>query len=70
MAEAAIKKLSLNPNGFYLFVEGGKIDLAHHDTMPVNDGLKFIGFELILDEFERYFQPGKDRFTIGRNLIR
>ena len=47
MAEAAIKKLSLNPNGFYLFVEGGKIDLAHHDTMPVNDGLKFIGFELI-----------------------
>jgi alkaline phosphatase len=35
MAEAAIKKLSLNPNGFYLFVEGGKIDLAHHDTMPV-----------------------------------
>ncbi|CAG5110253.1 Oidioi.mRNA.OKI2018_I69.chr2.g4670.t2.cds [Oikopleura dioica] len=38
MAEAAIKKLSLNPNGFYLFVEGGKIDLAHHDTMPVNDG--------------------------------
>jgi len=40
MAEAAIKKLSLNPNGFYLFVEGGKIDLAHHDTMPVKNGLK------------------------------
>ncbi|XP_061493731.1 intestinal-type alkaline phosphatase [Rhineura floridana] len=31
MTEAAIKILSRNPKGFYLFVEGGKIDLGHHD---------------------------------------
>ncbi|XP_062987863.1 intestinal-type alkaline phosphatase 1-like [Elgaria multicarinata webbii] len=31
MMEAAIKILSRNPKGFYLFVEGGKIDFGHHD---------------------------------------
>ncbi|XP_025926787.1 intestinal-type alkaline phosphatase isoform X2 [Apteryx mantelli] len=31
MTEAAIKILSRNPNGFYLFVEGGRIDHGHHD---------------------------------------
>ncbi|XP_062439023.1 intestinal-type alkaline phosphatase-like [Rhea pennata] len=31
MTEAAIKVLSRNPNGFYLFVEGGRIDHGHHD---------------------------------------
>ncbi|XP_065075881.1 membrane-bound alkaline phosphatase-like [Ochlerotatus camptorhynchus] len=29
---AAIKTLQKNPAGFVLFVEGGKIDLAHHET--------------------------------------
>nr|XP_056705930.1 intestinal-type alkaline phosphatase-like [Euleptes europaea] len=31
MMEAAIKILRRNPKGFYLFVEGGKIDWGHHD---------------------------------------
>ncbi|NXJ63359.1 PPBI phosphatase, partial [Rostratula benghalensis] len=31
MVEAAIKILSRNPNGFYLFVEGGRIDHGHHE---------------------------------------
>ncbi|XP_063023606.1 intestinal-type alkaline phosphatase-like [Melospiza melodia melodia] len=31
MTEAAITVLSRNPNGFYLFVEGGRIDHGHHD---------------------------------------
>ncbi|XP_068020003.1 intestinal-type alkaline phosphatase-like isoform X1 [Melanerpes formicivorus] len=30
MVEAAITILSRNPNGFYLFVEGGRIDHGHH----------------------------------------
>ncbi|XP_034738308.1 intestinal-type alkaline phosphatase [Etheostoma cragini] len=30
MMEKAIKILSKNPNGFYLFVEGGRIDHGHH----------------------------------------
>ncbi|XP_030372139.1 alkaline phosphatase [Scaptodrosophila lebanonensis] len=32
MTEAAIGVLSKDPNGFFLFVEGGRIDHAHHDT--------------------------------------
>ncbi|XP_019388076.1 PREDICTED: intestinal-type alkaline phosphatase-like [Crocodylus porosus] len=31
MTEAAIRVLSRNPRGFYLFVEGGRIDHGHHD---------------------------------------
>nr|XP_004662275.2 intestinal-type alkaline phosphatase [Jaculus jaculus] len=30
MTEAALKVLSRNPRGFYLFVEGGRIDRGHH----------------------------------------
>lgn len=32
MTEAAIKHLSKQPNGFFLFVEGARIDMAHHDA--------------------------------------
>lgn len=31
MVEAAIKILKKNPNGFYLLVEGGRIDHGHHE---------------------------------------
>lgn len=30
MTAAALQILSRNPNGFFLFVEGGRIDQAHH----------------------------------------
>ncbi|KAL0275007.1 UNVERIFIED_CONTAM: hypothetical protein PYX00_002999 [Menopon gallinae] len=33
MTVAAIKHLQKNPRGYFLFVEGGKIDLAHHENM-------------------------------------
>lgn len=32
MTEAAIKILNKGKEGFYLFVEGGRIDHGHHDT--------------------------------------
>ncbi|KAK1336742.1 hypothetical protein QTO34_002777 [Cnephaeus nilssonii] len=32
MTEAALRLLSRNPRGFYLFVEGGRIDHGHHDS--------------------------------------
>ncbi|XP_043926613.1 intestinal-type alkaline phosphatase-like [Protopterus annectens] len=32
MTEKAIKILHKNPKGFFLFVEGGRIDHGHHDT--------------------------------------
>ncbi|XP_064241591.1 intestinal-type alkaline phosphatase-like [Passer domesticus] len=34
MTEAAITILSRNPKGFYLFVEGGRIDRGHHEGSP------------------------------------
>ncbi|XP_075980441.1 membrane-bound alkaline phosphatase-like [Anticarsia gemmatalis] len=33
LTETAIKMLSRNEKGFFLFVEGGRIDHAHHDNM-------------------------------------
>ncbi|XP_041982531.1 membrane-bound alkaline phosphatase-like, partial [Aricia agestis] len=33
MTEVAIKMLDRNENGFFLFVEGGRIDHAHHDNL-------------------------------------
>lgn len=33
MTEAAIKMLSKNEEGYFLFVESGRIDMAHHATM-------------------------------------
>ncbi|XP_068633221.1 membrane-bound alkaline phosphatase-like [Battus philenor] len=32
MTQKAIQMLSKNKNGFFLFVEGGRIDTAHHET--------------------------------------
>ncbi|KAH8351427.1 hypothetical protein KR059_001916 [Drosophila kikkawai] len=32
MTEAAIKMLSQNEKGYFLFVESGRIDMAHHET--------------------------------------
>ena len=31
MTTKAIQMLKKSPNGFFLMVEGGKIDIAHHD---------------------------------------
>ncbi|KAL0838596.1 hypothetical protein ABMA28_016687 [Loxostege sticticalis] len=33
MVEVAIKMLSRSKNGYFLFVEGGRIDHAHHDSL-------------------------------------
>lgn len=35
MTVTAIKLLSKNPNGYFLFVEGGRIDHAHHETRAI-----------------------------------
>lgn len=32
MTRFAVTSLKKDPNGFFLFVEGGRIDMAHHDT--------------------------------------
>ncbi|XP_077343770.1 alkaline phosphatase-like [Lithobates pipiens] len=45
MTEKAIKILSKNPNGFFLFVEGGRIDHGHHDTNAKNSLTEAVEFD-------------------------
>ncbi|XP_026738716.1 alkaline phosphatase, tissue-nonspecific isozyme-like isoform X2 [Trichoplusia ni] len=49
MVEVAIKMLSRNPKGYFLFVEGGRIDHAHHDSLA----------HLALDETVEYSKAVK-----------
>ncbi|CAH2095931.1 unnamed protein product [Euphydryas editha] len=49
MTEVAIKMLSRNENGYFLFVEGGRIDHAHHDSLA----------RLALDETVEYAKAVK-----------
>ncbi|XP_045701652.1 intestinal-type alkaline phosphatase-like [Phyllostomus hastatus] len=44
MTEAALRVLSRNPRGFYLFVEGGRIDQGHHAGkayLALNEAVSF-----------------------------
>ncbi|XP_053316340.1 intestinal-type alkaline phosphatase-like [Spea bombifrons] len=44
LTEKAIQLLQKNPNGFYLFVEGGRIDQGHHDgkaKQALTEGVMF-----------------------------
>ncbi|CAI9546478.1 unnamed protein product [Staurois parvus] len=45
MTEKAIKILSKNANGFFLFVEGGRIDHGHHDTNARNSLTEAVEFD-------------------------
>lgn len=45
MTEVAIEKLSRNPNGYYLFVEGGQIDFGHHGATPVHALTEYLEFD-------------------------
>jgi alkaline phosphatase len=45
MTNKSIEILSQDPDGFFLMVEGGKIDLAAHDENKVNDALDAIAFD-------------------------
>jgi alkaline phosphatase len=45
MTSKSIELLSQDPDGFFLMVEGGLIDLAAHDKNKVNDALDTIEFD-------------------------
>uniref|UniRef100_A0A8C2TT72 Alkaline phosphatase n=2 Tax=Coturnix japonica TaxID=93934 RepID=A0A8C2TT72_COTJA len=49
MTEAAIKVLSRNPNGFYLFVEGGRIDHGHHEGMAQRALTEAVEFDTAIE---------------------
>lgn len=45
MTKIAIEKLSHNPNGFFLMVEGSKVDWAAHDNDPIAMATDFLAFD-------------------------
>lgn len=62
MVTKAIEILSQNPKGFFLFVEGGRIDHALHDTKPF----------LALDEtaeFARAVDVGVKMINLDETLV-
>jgi alkaline phosphatase len=62
MTEKAIEILQKNPNGFFLFVEGGRIDHAHHAT----EGLRSL-WETV--EFDRAIKKGDEMTNDEDTLI-
>ncbi|KAM4836174.1 intestinal-type alkaline phosphatase 1-like [Thomomys bottae] len=49
MTEAALRLLSRNPRGFYLFVEGGRIDHGHHDGAAYRALTEAVQFDSAID---------------------
>ncbi|XP_006171232.1 intestinal-type alkaline phosphatase [Tupaia chinensis] len=49
MTEAALRLLSRNPRGFYLFVEGGRIDHGHHDGRAQKALMEAVMFDNAID---------------------
>lgn len=45
MTKIAIEKLSQNPNGFFLMVEGSKVDWAAHDNDAIAMATDFLAFD-------------------------
>jgi alkaline phosphatase len=54
MTKKAIELLQQNSNGFFLMVEGGRIDHASHDNDKVNTVLEMIAFDLAVREAKKY----------------
>ena len=62
MTAKAIEILSKNPNGYYLNVEAGRIDHAHHDTSPRRALVDTI-------EFARAVQTAYEMVDMSETLI-
>ncbi|XP_045875689.1 intestinal-type alkaline phosphatase [Meles meles] len=50
MTEVAVRLLSKNPRGFYLFVEGGRIDHGHHDGTAYMALTEAVMFDSAIDK--------------------
>ncbi|XP_017741706.1 PREDICTED: intestinal-type alkaline phosphatase [Rhinopithecus bieti] len=61
MTEAALRLLSRNPRGFYLFVEGGRIDHGHHESLAYHALTEAVMFD---DAIERAGQLTSEEDTL------
>ncbi|XP_054405964.1 intestinal-type alkaline phosphatase isoform X2 [Pongo abelii] len=62
MTEAALRLLSRNPHGFYLFVEGGRIDHGHHEGVAYYALTEAVMFD---DAIERAGQLTSEEDTLS-----
>ncbi|XP_034377529.1 alkaline phosphatase, germ cell type [Arvicanthis niloticus] len=53
MTEVAVRVLSRNPKGFYLFVEGGRIDHGHHETVAYRALTEAVMFDSAVDKADK-----------------
>ncbi|XP_052605275.1 alkaline phosphatase, germ cell type-like isoform X2 [Peromyscus californicus insignis] len=53
MTEVAVRILSRNPRGFYLFVEGGLIDHGHHDSVAYRALTEAVMFDSAIDKADQ-----------------
>ncbi|MBZ3874312.1 Intestinal-type alkaline phosphatase 1 [Sciurus carolinensis] len=63
MTEAAIRVLSRNPLGFYLFVEGGRIDRGHHEGTAYVALTEAVMFDSAIDKAGQLTSP-QDTLTL------
>ncbi|XP_028731997.1 intestinal-type alkaline phosphatase 1 [Peromyscus leucopus] len=53
MTEVAVRMLSRNPRGFYLFVEGGRIDQGHHEGTAYLALTEAVMFDSAIDKADQ-----------------
>nr|XP_004662274.2 intestinal-type alkaline phosphatase 1 [Jaculus jaculus] len=63
MTEVAVRLLSRNPRGFYLFVEGGRIDQGHHEGTAYLALTEAVMFDSAIDRASQLTDE-KDTLTI------
>ncbi|KAI5930534.1 Intestinal-type alkaline phosphatase [Manis javanica] len=63
MTEAALRLLSRNPRGYYLFVEGGRIDHGHHDGTAYLALTEAVMFDSAIDKASQLTSE-KDTLTL------
>lgn len=64
MTKKAIEKLSTNPNGFFLMVEGSKIDWAAHDNDITGMLTDFLAFDKACGEAIEFAKENKETIVL------
>jgi len=64
MTDKAIELLSQDPNGFFLMVEGGKIDHAAHANNKINVALEVIEFHKAVEKAIAYVENTRNSLLI------
>merc|ERR1711935_328422 len=57
MTKLALTRLEQEENGYYLFVEGGRIDHGHHANQPVRALYEFVEFEKTINQTMEVIDP-------------